>query len=110
MLLAKSSPAIEAAQAAEESTRQKEMTKGLPKPVADALAIEAGKRNEKESNADHFRTQVADETKPSDKNWLRANGQRQDSKMVPSTGCDDGPPRLCIPSRQLADDSGGCRS
>ncbi len=113
-ILAKSSPEIEAAQVKwEESIKaKKDGTKGLPKPVADALAIEAGKRNaaQKKAIADHFRTQVAEQSQSVRKELAAAQAAKDKIvKSVPSTLISmSGPPRnvRILPRGNWLDDSG----
>jgi mono/diheme cytochrome c family protein len=112
--LAKSTPALEAAQLKwEESIKaKKDGNKGLPKPVVDALAVELARRNatQKQTIATHFRTQVAAETE-SLRKQLAAAVARKDklTKSAPTTLIAmSGQPRQIriLPRGNWLDDSG----
>jgi len=84
--LAKPRPELDAAQAKWEEKAKADKAK-LPKPVADALAIDPAKRTpqQKQVLADHYRT-VAPELEPLRKELAAAQGQRDAlMKSVPTT-------------------------
>ena len=113
-ILAKTSPELEAAQIKWEDSikAKKDGTKGLPKPVADALAVETGKRNaaQKKTIADHYRTQVAEQTQPTRKELAAAQAAKDKiQKTVPSTlVAMTGPPRTVriLPRGNWLDETG----
>lgn len=88
--LMKPSNELETAQSKwEESFKDKKpLPKGFPKPVADALVIEASKRTatQKQTIASHFRTQVAAETKPLRDELAKVQAEKDKLlKSIPST-------------------------
>jgi mono/diheme cytochrome c family protein len=85
--LAKSSPELDALQAAWEEKARAEGGKGLPKPVADALATDSAKRSaqQKQALSNHYRG-IAPELEPLRKAVAEAQAQRDAlSKNVPTT-------------------------
>jgi hypothetical protein len=85
--LAKTTPELDAAQVKWEHSLAKG-TKGLPKPVTDALTVEPAKRNaaQKQTIATHFRTQVAKETESQRKELADVQARKdQLLKTVPTT-------------------------
>ena len=113
-LLAKSTPELEAAQLKWEDSikAKKDGTKGLPKPVADALAIETAKRTgpQKQAIATHFRTQVSAETQPMRMQLATAQAAKDKvQKSVPTTLVSmTGPPRTVriLPRGNWLDETG----
>lgn len=109
--LAKTTPELDAAQAKWEETVKKD-AKGLPKPVADALKVEAAKRNDAQKLAigTHFRTQVAKETEPKRKELAAVQAKKADLlTTIPTTLVSmTGPPRpvRILPRGNWLDDSG----
>jgi Protein of unknown function (DUF1553)/Protein of unknown function (DUF1549)/Planctomycete cytochrome C len=88
--LMKPSPELDAAQTKwEESFKDKKPApKSLPKPIADALAIEASKRTsaQKQTLTTHFRTQVAAETKSLRDELVRIQAEKDKlQKSIPTT-------------------------
>jgi hypothetical protein len=86
--------------------------KGLPKPVSDALKVEAAKRNDaqKKTIADYYRDNVAPETASLRTNLTAATQKRDAYKnSIPSTLVSmTGPPRTIriLPRGNWLDDSG----
>ena len=109
--LAKSSPELEAAQAEWEKKVHKDKPKGLPKPVADALAVEPAKRSaaQKKAVADHFRT-VSPQLESARTGLAQAKAERDRvAKEIPTTLVSKaGPPRTVriLPRGNWLDDSG----
>ena len=112
--LAKPSSDLDIAQGRweERVASKKDEAKGLPRPIADSLAIEPTKRSaaQKLLIATHFRTQVAAETKEQ-RTQLAAARTRKDAilKTAPTTLISmTGPPRpiRVLPRGNWLDDSG----
>src|SRR5207237_4342217 len=95
--LVKPSAEVDALQAAWEEKARAEGGKGLPKPVADALAVEPAKRTpqQKQAITSHFRG-VVPELEPLRKALAEAQGQHGAIlKAVPTTLVStSGPPRV----------------
>jgi mono/diheme cytochrome c family protein/cytochrome c1 len=87
-------------------------SKGLPKPVTDALKVEAGKRTDaqKKTLADHYRDHVAPATESLRKELTAATAKRDAYlKSIPQTLVSmTGPPRpvRVLPRGNWLDDSG----
>ena len=87
-------------------------SKGLPRPVVDALKVEAGKRTDaqKKTLATHYREQVAPETEAVRKELAAATAKRDAfQKSIPQTLVSmTGPPRTVrvLPRGNWLDDSG----
>jgi hypothetical protein len=87
-------------------------SKGVPKPVVDALKIEAAKRTDAQKNtiAQHYREQVAPETETLRKELAAATGKRDGYKnSIPTTlVAMTGAPRMIriLPRGNWLDDSG----
>src|SRR5262245_3058195 len=90
----------------------KKNTKGLPKPVTDALKAEPEKRTEgqKKTLAQHYREQVAPETEALRKELSAATGKRDTfQKAIPATLVSmTGPPRTVrvLPRGNWLDETG----
>jgi hypothetical protein len=112
--LMKPSPELDAAQTKweESSKAKKETPKGLPKPVADALAIVSSKRNaaQKQLITTHFRTQVAVETESLRKQLAQVQANKDKlQKTIPTTlVAMTAPPRTVriLPRGNWLDDTG----
>lgn len=93
-------------------TTAKQDSKGLPKPVADALAVEPAKRTDaqKKTLADHHRNNIALETVAFRKELAHVTARRDElTKEIPSTLVSmTGPPRTIrvLPRGNWLDDSG----
>jgi mono/diheme cytochrome c family protein len=85
---------------------------GLPKPVTDALKVEAAKRNDAQKKvlADHYRDTVAPETEAMRKELAAATAKREAyQKSIPTTLVSmTGPPRpvRILPRGNWLDDTG----
>ena len=112
--LAKPAPELDKAQAAweEEIKKKKDGTKGLAKPLTDAIALDATKRSaaQKQLVKDHFRTQVAAETSPLRKELAAVQATKTEFlKNIPTTLISmTGPVRQVriLPRGNWLDDSG----
>ena len=112
--LAKATPELEAAQVTWEAgvTAKKDGTKGMPKPIADALAVESAKRTpaQKQVITAHYRTQVSPLNDPARKQLAAVQAKKdQLLKNVPTTLISmTGPARTIriLPRGNWLDDSG----